>query len=149
MHMMSLGDAGMQGDGANTPQTLKASIERGTLHIFGRQLPLPIRRAQCQSSPSSLQQNMFPASLARKACHCTKGHIQCYSSKQALLTIGTLTAPCAERIRSCCVQGLWRSGRRVLGRLAAGFPQQRQRSSANPCGPIIKHLMRATCRASI
>ena len=47
MHVMSLrrGGFGLQGDGVKTPQTLKASIERGALHVFGRQLPLPIRRA--------------------------------------------------------------------------------------------------------
>ncbi len=67
MHVMSLrqGDARLQGDGANTPQTLKASIERGALHIFGRQLPLPIRRAQCQLTSYSLQP-MSPAALASK-----------------------------------------------------------------------------------
>ena len=58
----------MQGDGANTPQTLKASIERGALHAFGRQLPLPIRRAQCQTALPTLRNPVVVPALSDNIC---------------------------------------------------------------------------------
>ena len=58
----------LQGDGVRTPQTIKASIERGALHVFGAEIPLPIRclagRPPSRASGSTLVPVAYASSLS-------------------------------------------------------------------------------------